>query len=208
VHFDVGVLYIRNVRYLGSRGLKIGVGNVLLKGLYCLNGWLRPRRLSSIYSGIKGLVRARCALLREGMSDSALLHARWSRECNGGDSGRHYRGDVCDVGVLFRLISLFSLAFASTLSALVFLAIITLLLLVIALVLVRPALLVVLVWVATLALHRADLVRVVLARAMANRVCLELCDNCSVHIAQLKILKVVVASDDRDEHLSFLRECS
>jgi hypothetical protein len=43
---------------------------------------------------------------------------------------------------------------------------------------------------------------------MANRVCLELRNNCSAHIAELKILKVIVTSDNRDEHLPFLRECS
>jgi hypothetical protein len=106
------------------------------------------------------------------------------------------------------MIGLLGLAFASMLSVLALLAIMTLLLLVIALLLVRPALLVLPVQVTTLALHCTDLVSVVLARAMANRVRLELHNNHSAHVAELKILKVVVTSDDRDEHLPFLRECS
>jgi hypothetical protein len=105
------------------------------------------------------------------------------------------------------MIGLLGLAFASALAALALLAILTLLLLVIALLLVRPALLVLPVGVTALVLHHADLVRVVLARAMANRVRLELRDNCSAHIAKLKIFKVVIASDDSDEHLPSLREC-
>jgi hypothetical protein len=109
--------------------------------------------------------------------------------------------------VLFGLISLLGLAFASVLSALVLLAILTLLLLVVMLLLVRPALLAMPVQVTTLVLHHADLVCIVLARAMVNRVCLELHDNCSAHITELKILKVIVASDNRDKHLPFLGEC-
>jgi hypothetical protein len=207
VHFDIGVLYIRNVRYLGPRRLKVNVGNVLLEGLYHLDGRLRPRCLSSIYNSVKGLVRAGHTLLWEGTSDGALLYARWSRERNGGGGRRRHRGDVCDVGVLLGMIGLLGLAFASVLAALALMAILTLLLLVIALLLVRPILLALPVRVTTLALHYADLVGVVLARAMVNRVHLELRNNCSAHIAKLKILKVIVASDDRDEHLPFLREC-
>jgi hypothetical protein len=119
VHFDVGVLYIRNVRNLGPGGLKVSVGNVLLEGLYRLNGRLRPRGLSSVYSSIKGLVRAGHALLRSGTSDGALLHPRWSREHNGGGSGGRHRGDVCDVGVLVGLVALLGLAFASVFTTLV-----------------------------------------------------------------------------------------
>ena len=80
VHFNVGVLYIRNVRNLGPRGLKVGVGDVLLKGLYHLDGQLRPRGLSSINGSIKGLVRARYTLLRSGMSDDVPLDLRGARE--------------------------------------------------------------------------------------------------------------------------------
>jgi hypothetical protein len=196
------------VRYLSPRGLKVSVSNALLEGLYRLDGRLRPRCLSSIYGGVKGLVRAGRMLLREGMSNSTLLHPRWSRERNGGGGRRCYRGDICDVGVLFGMISLLGLAFASALSVLVLLAIMTLLLLVIVLLLVRTALLVLPVRVAALALHHADLICIVLARAIENRVRLELRNNRSAHVAELKILKVVVASDDRDEHLPFLRECS
>jgi hypothetical protein len=151
------------VRYLGLRGLNVSVGNALLEGLYCLDGQLRPRCLSSIYSCVKGLVRAGHTLLREGTSDGALLHARWSREHNGRGSRRRHRGDICNVGVLFGLIGLLSLAFASMLSTLALLAIVTLLLLVIALLLVRSALLAMPVWVATLALHHTDLICIVLA---------------------------------------------
>jgi len=83
MHFDIGVLYIRNVRYLGLRGLKVGVGDVLLKGLYCLDGWFRPRGLSSIDCSIKGLIRARHMLLRSGMGHNAPLQPRWGRKHNG-----------------------------------------------------------------------------------------------------------------------------
>jgi len=31
MHFNLGVLYIRNVRNLGPRGLKVGVGDALLR---------------------------------------------------------------------------------------------------------------------------------------------------------------------------------
>jgi hypothetical protein len=104
MHFDIGVLYIRNVRYLGPRGLKVSVGNVLLKGLYHLDGLLRPRGLSSVYGSVEGLIRARCMLLRRGMSDGVPLHARWSRECNGGGSRGCQRGNVGNVGVLLGLV--------------------------------------------------------------------------------------------------------
>jgi hypothetical protein len=136
MHFDIGVLYIRNVRNLGLRGLKVSVSNVLLKGLYHLDGRLRPRGLSSINCSIEGLVRARCMLLGSRTSDSVLLHPRWSRECNGGGSGRCHRGNVSDVGVLIGLIGLLSLAFASTFTMLSLgLAILTMLLLVLLLLL-------------------------------------------------------------------------
>ena len=69
-----------------------------------MDGWLRPRGLSSIYCSVEGLEGARCTLLRRGMSDGALLHHRWSREHNGGGSGRCYRGDISNVGVLLGLI--------------------------------------------------------------------------------------------------------
>jgi len=80
MHFNVRVLYIRNVRNLGLRRLKVCVGNALLKGLYHLDGQLRPRGLSSINSSIKGLERARHMLLRSRMSDSALVHPRCIRK--------------------------------------------------------------------------------------------------------------------------------
>jgi len=51
------------VRNLGLRGLKVCVSDVLLKGLYRLDGWLRFRGLSSINCSIEGLVRARHMLL-------------------------------------------------------------------------------------------------------------------------------------------------
>jgi len=177
MHFDVGVLYIRNVRNLGPRGLKVSVCNALLEGLYRLDGRLRPRGLSSVYCSVEGLVRAGHTLLRSGTSDDALLHPRWSRERNGGGSGGCHRGDVSDVGMLLRLIGHFGLAFASTFTTLLLgLAIGTLLLLVLLLLLAGP-LLVVPVWVATLALHHADLIGVVLLRSVVHRVCLELRDN-------------------------------
>jgi hypothetical protein len=109
---------MRNVRNLGPRGLKVSICNALLKGLYCLDGRLRPKGLSSVYCSIEGLVRARHMLLRSGMSDNALLHLRWSRKCNGGGSGRCQRGNVSDMGVLLGLIDLLSLAFASAFTAL------------------------------------------------------------------------------------------
>jgi hypothetical protein len=65
---------MRNVRNLGPRGLKVSICNVLLEGLYRLDGQLRPRGLSSVYYSIEGLVRAEHMLLRSGMSDDALLH--------------------------------------------------------------------------------------------------------------------------------------
>jgi hypothetical protein len=80
---------MRNVRNLGLRGLKVSICNMLLKGLYCLDGQLRPRGLSSVYCSIEGLVRAGYTLLRSGMSDGVLVHPRWSREHNGGGSGGH-----------------------------------------------------------------------------------------------------------------------
>jgi hypothetical protein len=181
VHFDVRVLYIRNVRNLGPRGLKVGICNALLEGLYRLNGRLRPRSLSSVDSGVKGLIRARRTLLRSGTSDGALLHPRWNRERNGGGSGGHQRGDVCDVGVLVGLVALLGLAFASAFTTLALgLAILTLLLLVLLLLLVQP-LLVVPVRVAALALHCADFIGVVLIRAVADRICLKLSDNGVAH---------------------------
>jgi hypothetical protein len=116
--------------------------------------------LSSVYSGIEGLVRARCMLLWSGMSDGALLHPRWNRERNGGGSGRCHRGDISDVGVLVGLIGLLGLAFASVFIVLSLgLAILTLLLLVLLLLLVRP-LLVAPVRVTMLALYYADFIGV------------------------------------------------
>jgi hypothetical protein len=149
-----------------------------------LDGRLRPRGLSSVNCSVEGLVRAGCTLLRSGTSDDVLLHPRWSRECNGGGSGGHHRGNISDVGMLLGLIGHFGLAFASAFTALLLgLAIGTLLLLVLLLLLAGP-LLVVPVWVAALAFHCANLVSVVLLRSMVNRVCLELRDNCSVHVAE------------------------
>jgi len=80
--------------------------------------------------------------------------------------------------VLLRLIGHFGLAFASAFTMLVLgLAIRTLLLLV------RP-LLVAPVWVAVLTLYHTNLVSIVLLGTMAHRVCLELCDNHSAHVAK------------------------
>jgi hypothetical protein len=88
------------------------------------------------------------------------------------------------VGVLLGLISLLGLAFASMFTVLVLdLAIRTMLLLVLLLLLVGP-LLVAPVQVAMLALHWADLVSIMLLGSIVNRVCLELHDNCSVHITE------------------------
>jgi hypothetical protein len=88
------------------------------------------------------------------------------------------------MGVLLRLISHFGLAFASMFTILALsLAVRTLLLLVLLLLLDRP-LLVVPVWVTVLALHYANLISIVLLRSMANRVHLELHDNCSAHVAE------------------------
>ena len=56
--------------------------------------------------------------------------------------------------------------------------------------------------------HCADLIGIVLLRTMVHRVCLILHDDCSVHVTEDQILKRVVTSDDRDQHLPFLRECS
>jgi len=74
MHFDIRVLYIRNVRNLGPEGLKVYVSNVLLKGLYQLDGRLRPRGLSSFDSSVKSLVRAGCTLLR------SMLLPRWQHD--------------------------------------------------------------------------------------------------------------------------------
>jgi hypothetical protein len=143
-------------------------------------------------------LNTRCILLESRTSDDALLHPRWSREHNGGVSGGHHRGDISNVGVLLGLIGLLGLAFASMFTMLSLgLAIGTLLLLVLLLLLVRP-LLVAPVWVATLALHHADLVSIVLLIAIVNRVRLVLCDYYSAHVAEDEILKRVVNSDDRD----------
>jgi len=83
------------VRSLSPRGLKISVSNVLLKGLYHLDGQLRPRGLRSLDSSVKGLIRARHMLLRSRTSDIMLLHTRWSREHNGRGSMGCQRGDIC-----------------------------------------------------------------------------------------------------------------
>ena len=81
------------------------------------------------------------------------------------------------------LIGCFGLAFASAFTALSLgLAVGTLLLLVL-LLLARP-LLVAPVWVAMLALHRTDLVSVVLLGSIVDRVCLELRDYRSAHITE------------------------
>jgi hypothetical protein len=173
------------VRNLGPEGLKVCVGDALLKGLYRLDGRLRPRGLSSIYCSIEGLVRARHTLLRSGMSDDALLHPRWIRERNGGGSGGCHRGDISNVGMLLVLIGRFGLAFASVFTALLLgLAIGTLLRLVLLLLLLAGPLLVAPVWVATLALHCADLVSIVLLRSIVNGVHLELYDDYSAHVTE------------------------
>ena len=85
------------MRNLGLRGLKVGVGDMLLKGLYHLDGWCRPRGLSSVDGSIKGLVRARCILLRSRTSDNGPLDPREAREHYGGAVRGRQRGDVCDV---------------------------------------------------------------------------------------------------------------
>ena len=97
MHFNIGVLYIRNVRNLGPRGLKVRVGNVLLKGLYHLDGQFRPRGLSSVDGSVEGLVRARRMLLGSGMSDDAPLDPRGARERYGGAVRGHQRGNICNV---------------------------------------------------------------------------------------------------------------
>jgi hypothetical protein len=63
VHLNIRVFYIRNVRNLGLRRLKVYVGDALLEGLYRLDGWLRPRGLSSINCSVEGLARAGHMLL-------------------------------------------------------------------------------------------------------------------------------------------------
>ena len=155
------------MRNLSPRGLKVGVSDVLLKGLYHLDGRLRPRGLSSVDGSVKGLVRAGHTLLRSGMSDNVPLDPREARECYGGAVRGCQRGDVCDVRVL--IISLLSLAFATTFTALALgLAILTLVLLVGGmLLLVRPLLLIP-VRVTALGFNCRDLVGIVLARAMAH----------------------------------------
>jgi hypothetical protein len=101
-------------------------------------------------------------LLREGTSNCAPLHSRWSREHNGGGRRGRQRGDVCNVGVLLGLVLLLAFAFASAFTVLAFvLAILTLLLLVLMLLLVR-SLLAMPVWVAALVLNHTDFVSVVL----------------------------------------------
>jgi len=110
------------------------------------------------------------------------MHPRWSRACNGEGSGRHHRGDISNVGVL-GLIGLLGLAFASAFTMLALgLAIITLLLLVLLLLLIQP-LLVAPVRVTTLVLHHADLIGVMLVRAVVDRVHLKLSDNGVTHFA-------------------------
>ena len=167
MHFDIGVLYIRNVRNLGPRGLKVGVGDVLLKGLYHLDGCFRPRGLSSVDGSVKGLVRAGCMLLRSGMSDDAPLDPRGARERYGEAVRGHQRGDICDVRVL--IISLLGLAFAAMFTVLALgLVILTLILLVgVTLLLVGPLLLIP-ARVTTLAFNCRDFICIMLARAMAH----------------------------------------
>ncbi len=160
MHFDIGVLYIRNVRNLGPSRLKVGVGDALLKGLYHLDGRFRPRGLSSVDGSIKGLVRARQTLLRSRTSDNVPLDPRGARECYGGAVRGHQRGKVCDVQVL--IVSLLGLAFATTFTTLALgLAVLTLVLLVGGmLLLVRPLLLIP-VRVTALVFNRRDLVGIV-----------------------------------------------
>jgi hypothetical protein len=64
------------------------------------------------------------------------------------------------------------------------------------------------VWIATLALHCADLISIVFIGAMADRIRLILCYHSGVHFAEVEVNHLNVASDDGDEHLPFLRECS
>jgi len=180
MHFNLGVLYIRNVRNLGPRGLKVGVGDALLKGLYHMDGWFRPRALSSVNGSVKGLVRARHMLLRSGMSDNAPLNPRGARECYGGAVRGHQRGNVCDVQVL--IINLLGLAFAATFTVLMLgLAILTLVLLVGMLLLVQPLLLIP-VRVTALAFNHRDLVGIVLARAMVHSFQLILSNDSSADV--------------------------
>jgi hypothetical protein len=125
------------------------------------------------------------------MTNGALLHARWSRERNGGGRRGRHRGDVCDVGVLLGLVLLLAFAFASAFTALAFvLAVLTLVLLlvIVALLLVRTALLAMPVRVAVLALNHADLISIVLLRAMADRVCLKLSHHGGVHFAKVEVI--------------------
>jgi hypothetical protein len=107
------------------------------------------------------------------------------------------------------LIGLLGLAFASTFTTLSLgLAILTLLLLLVLLLLLIRPLLVAPVRVTALALHCTDFIGVVLIRAVADRICLKLCDNSVAHFHQAQVRHLIVASDDRDEHLPFLWECS
>jgi len=85
------------VRNLGPRGLKVGVGDALLKGLYHLDGWFRPRGLSSVDGSVKGLVRARSTLLGSRTSDNVPLDPRGAREHYGRAVMGCQRGDLCNV---------------------------------------------------------------------------------------------------------------
>jgi len=97
VHFNVGVLYIRNVRNLSPGGLKVHVSNALLKSLYCLDGWFRPRGLSSVDGSVKGLVRTRHMLLGSRTGNNVPLDPRGARECYGGAVRGHQRGNICNM---------------------------------------------------------------------------------------------------------------
>jgi len=43
MHFNIGVLYIRHVRDLGPRGLKVSVGNTLLRSRISDGALMHPR---------------------------------------------------------------------------------------------------------------------------------------------------------------------
>src|SRR6266851_5221772 len=141
------------------------------------------------------------------MSDNVPLDPREARECYGGAVRGCQRGDVCDVRVL--IISLLSLAFATTFTALALgLAILTLILLVGVMLLLVGPLLLIPARVTTLAFNCRDFVCIVLARAMAHTFRLILSSDSSVDIGKFKVLEFSVSCDNRDEHLPFLRESS
>jgi len=89
------------------------------------------------------------------------------------------------------------------------LAILTLVLLLVILVLllVQTTLLALPVRVAALALNCADLIGIMLVRAMVDRVRLKLRHHSIVHFTKVKVSHLTGISDNRDEDLPFLWEC-